>query len=341
MVGVAQPPDNKGADRDGDGLSSQDENTLYGTDPTDPDTDDDGIDDGDEIRVHGTDPLRSDTDNDGIADGEELEPPATEPTDRDTDGDGITDGAEVGSTEETDPTDPDTDGDGLSDGDERRIFDTAAADSDTDADGHSDFDELVLFDTDPTNASDQPNPTGPTDPGDSTDPTTTQYRQVAPTEFRPRLYISPVSYHMPADQLGVDYLAGQGIRFSAAPAPEPPLARSLIATVTLPQGAEVTSLTCYVRDNSADADFSSGGSASLQRVDPANDTGGERLAAIPIRTDGTPGVVSFEDESIEPAFATIDSESYHYVLKFEAVIDARPDFFDPQFRGCRVGYLPG
>ena len=59
-------------DRDGDGLTNYDEDTIYGIDPDDIDTDDDQINDGDEINIYGTDPLSVDTDNDGLEDGREI-----------------------------------------------------------------------------------------------------------------------------------------------------------------------------------------------------------------------------------------------------------------------------
>jgi len=59
-------------DSDNDGLSDEDEDLIYGTDPLDPDTDDDGLDDGEEVLVEATDPLDPDTDDDGCADSEEL-----------------------------------------------------------------------------------------------------------------------------------------------------------------------------------------------------------------------------------------------------------------------------
>ncbi len=59
-------------DLDGDGLSNEDETTVYGTDPANPDTDGDGLSDGDEVLVYGTDPLVADTDGDGFLDGQEV-----------------------------------------------------------------------------------------------------------------------------------------------------------------------------------------------------------------------------------------------------------------------------
>ncbi len=59
-----------GPDRDGDGLSDDDE-LANGTDPDNPDTDGDGLSDGDEL-LAGSDPLNPDTDGDGILDGDEA-----------------------------------------------------------------------------------------------------------------------------------------------------------------------------------------------------------------------------------------------------------------------------
>jgi len=101
-------------DRDGDGLSDEDEGAL-GTDPTDPDSDDDGLTDLDEaLGPDGTlangdesDPLDADTDDDGLSDGDELIAGAdgvpgtgdeTDPLVADTDGDGVDDGTELGVT---------------------------------------------------------------------------------------------------------------------------------------------------------------------------------------------------------------------------------------------------
>ena len=82
-------------DRDGDGLTNYDEETIYNTDPDDIDTDDDQINDGDEINTWGTDPLSVDSDNDGLEDGREILVNNTDPLDDDTDDDGLLDGAEV------------------------------------------------------------------------------------------------------------------------------------------------------------------------------------------------------------------------------------------------------
>ena len=98
-------------DRDGDGLTDDEEATI-GTDPVNPDTDGDGIDDGTE---HGgdnpTDPLDPDTDDDGLCDG-----PGTVGVEcdggEDVDADGTRDPGE------TNPNDFDSDDGGVGDGDE-------------------------------------------------------------------------------------------------------------------------------------------------------------------------------------------------------------------------------
>ena len=59
-------------DRDGDGLSDDDERQVYFTNPLMADSDNDGLFDGDEIQAHQTNPNRSDTDDGGVRDGAEV-----------------------------------------------------------------------------------------------------------------------------------------------------------------------------------------------------------------------------------------------------------------------------
>jgi uncharacterized protein (DUF362 family) len=113
---TANPPAQPG-DADGDGLSDDDEDNVYGTDPDDADTDDDGLTDGPEVNTHATDPTDYDSDDDGLSDGQEVDDYSTDPNDEDSDDDGLTDGEEV-ETYGTDPNDEDTDGDGYSDGED-------------------------------------------------------------------------------------------------------------------------------------------------------------------------------------------------------------------------------
>jgi outer membrane protein OmpA-like peptidoglycan-associated protein len=82
-------------DSDADGLTDDEENNTYGTNPFDPDTDHDALGDFDEVRKHKTDPLNPDTDFDGLKDGAEVNNIHTEPLIRDTDGGGVADGHEV------------------------------------------------------------------------------------------------------------------------------------------------------------------------------------------------------------------------------------------------------
>lgn len=79
-------PGDAALDPDGDLLSSLDESVL-GTNPTDPDTDNDGLFDNE-----ATDPLDPDSDDDGIPDGDED---TTDPVLFDSDSDGFPDGFEI------------------------------------------------------------------------------------------------------------------------------------------------------------------------------------------------------------------------------------------------------
>jgi len=152
-------PDNP--DLDGDGITNDDENNIYGTDPTNPDTDGDGIDDGVEV-TNGTDPLdpcdpnpnnpNCDSDGDGVSNPDETNVYGTDPYNPDTDNDGINDGDEVtNGSNPLDPCDPDdsaaicqidTDGDGLTDAYEG-VIGTDPNNPDSDNDGISDGDEVA------------------------------------------------------------------------------------------------------------------------------------------------------------------------------------------------------
>jgi len=59
-------------DTDGDGLSDNDELTVYFTSPTNPDSDGDGLRDGDEVLIYFTLPNDVDSDGDGVDDGVEV-----------------------------------------------------------------------------------------------------------------------------------------------------------------------------------------------------------------------------------------------------------------------------
>ncbi|WP_449528481.1 Ig-like domain-containing protein, partial [Flavobacterium beibuense] len=160
-------------DQDGDNLNNTQE-TVYGTDPTNPDTDGDGINDGSEV-TNGTDPLDPcspnlnsplcDRDGDGLTNEEEALL-GTNPTLADTDGDGITDGDEVtGGSDPLNPCDPsmaagpcDQDSDGLTNSQEASIG-TSPTNPDSDGDGINDGDE-VTGGSNPLNPCD-PNPTSP------------------------------------------------------------------------------------------------------------------------------------------------------------------------------------
>ena len=122
-------------DFDDDGLSNEDEVSVYGTDPNDPDSDQDGLGDGDEV-FYGLDPLSAAGD-DGAA--------------GDPDGDTLTNFDEI-NTYSTDPTKEDTDSDTLSDADEVLVHLSNPLLQDTDFDSLSDADEVNLHLTNPTKA---------------------------------------------------------------------------------------------------------------------------------------------------------------------------------------------
>lgn len=137
-------------DSDGDGLTDEEELTVYKTDPNNPDTDGDGLKDGEEVHRYQTNPLNPDTDGDGLKDGDEVLKHKTNPLNPDTDGDGLKDGEEV-MKYLTDPLNPDTDGDGLKDGEEVLTYKTNPLNPDTDQDGLTDGDEVKKYKTDPLN----------------------------------------------------------------------------------------------------------------------------------------------------------------------------------------------
>lgn len=134
-----------GNDKDGDGLTDGEENSI-GTDPLNPDTDGDGLTDGDEVQIYHSNPLNQDSDSDRLTDSEEIAK-KLDPNDPDKDKDGLIDGDEV--TRGTDPFDPDTDKDGLNDGDEVHKYKTDPLKKDSDGDGLSDYDEVLKYKTDP------------------------------------------------------------------------------------------------------------------------------------------------------------------------------------------------
>lgn len=129
-------------DSDGDGLSDDDENNIYNTNPNNADTDADGINDSDELNVSNTDPLDADTDGDGIEDKDEIDS-NLDPTNSDTDGDGLSDGDEV-QVHFTAADNPDSDADGVADGAEVNDYSTDPLNTDSDNDSISDGDEILV-----------------------------------------------------------------------------------------------------------------------------------------------------------------------------------------------------
>ena len=170
------------ADTDSDGISDDDENNIYGTNPGLADTDSDGIDDGNELAYWGADwdtdydgdaatyannLLDPDSDNDGLLDGEEIDTYGTDPALTDTDADGISDWDEI-NTYLTDPNLPDTDGDGIDDGTELGYWNGSAYNwyDDDDSDG---LENIVDPDSDNDGFNDGAEVAAGTDPSDELD----------------------------------------------------------------------------------------------------------------------------------------------------------------------------
>ncbi|MFK7854089.1 MAG: hypothetical protein AB8B79_08250 [Granulosicoccus sp.] len=132
-------------DRDNDGLTNIEEESIYNTDPDRADTDSDLVSDFEEVEID-SDPLNPDTDNDGLSDGSELYTYNSSPLLVDTDDDGLDDQVEA-LIWNTDPRLPDSDSDGLNDANEVSLG-TSPTNADTDSDGLNDGTE-VLAGTDP------------------------------------------------------------------------------------------------------------------------------------------------------------------------------------------------
>jgi len=141
------------ADDDLDGLSNDDEVTIYFTDPYNEDTDGDLLDDGSEVSL-GMDPLNPDEDSDLILDGWEIQygfdPYNATDAQLDIDNDNLTNLEEF--MVNTVPNNNDTDFDDLLDGEEVNIYFTDPTLSDTDEDLLLDGEEINDFSTDPNDS---------------------------------------------------------------------------------------------------------------------------------------------------------------------------------------------
>lgn len=149
-MGITFTGESGSSDRDKDGLTKDDEESL-GTNPKNPDSDADGLKDGDEVNKYQTNPLQPDTDLDGLSDYDEIFKYRTNPLLADTDDDGLTDFEEI-TKYKTDPLTADSDNDGLKDGEEVIKFFTDPNKADMDMDGLTDKEELLIYLTDPKKA---------------------------------------------------------------------------------------------------------------------------------------------------------------------------------------------
>jgi outer membrane protein OmpA-like peptidoglycan-associated protein len=147
-IGIMYGIGTRDNDIDKDGLTNDEEEDSYLTDPKNPDTDSDGLKDGEEVIKYKTNPLKADTDGDKLSDYDEVMKYKTDPNKYDTDGDGLSDYDEL-ITYKTNPLKTDTDGDGISDSDEVKTHNTDPLKADTDDDGLNDGDEILKHKTNP------------------------------------------------------------------------------------------------------------------------------------------------------------------------------------------------
>jgi hypothetical protein len=159
--------------------------------------------------------------------------------------------------------------------------------------------------------------------------------RIPPAAFRPtdELFDGGSVFSMPTYSL-----RGEGIGFYWAH-----LAgiRTLIAPVTLPDGAEVRALACYIRDAALDADLYA--EVNLWRSDPAADDDDEILATLAVDSGGAGGAQAFESDVSDDGIVIDGVGDHHWI---EAAISVDPIPFaddrspleDLQFRGCAVTY---
>ncbi|NHJ40307.1 MAG: hypothetical protein FK731_09770 [Asgard group archaeon] len=132
---------NRQNDFDGDELGDEDE-IIFGSNPTLTDSDMDNIMDGSEVNYYQTDPALNDTDWDGLNDGEEIFNYFSNPLLIDTDEDKLLDGEEV-NIWSTNPSIDDTDEDSINDYDEIYLYGTDPTKEDSESDGMPDYWEII------------------------------------------------------------------------------------------------------------------------------------------------------------------------------------------------------
>jgi hypothetical protein len=151
----------------------------------------------------------------------------------------------------------------------------------------------------------------------------TRYLQVTSSEFTPR-FATP----------DLDYLGGQGIRFTGTQT-----GWSLFAGVHLPDGAAVSELRCYLRNNDATEGLSDNSDIRLSRSAVPDDNGSaDALAQVFTEVSPMSGVVELAAYA-QTAFRVIDNAHYQYYLEASFELSGTSsDMFDPMFRGCRIAY---
>lgn len=155
----------------------------------------------------------------------------------------------------------------------------------------------------------------------------TQYLQITSPEFRPR--------SAPQD---IDYLGGQGLVFGGAG-----LGYDLFAGVHLPDGAIVSSMRCYLRnDDTTQAIVDNPSFVRLDRMAvPDFTSGADTLVEVNIALPAGSGFVQpTANAQTSGNLNVIDNSSYQYILNASVVLNAASgsSLFDPMFRGCRIAY---
>lgn len=165
--------------------------------------------------------------------------------------------------------------------------------------------------------------------------------QVPVIDFRVQKHYDISSSLMTRDIAMPEYIGGSVMRFLMAPTPALPVSAKLDATVRLPQGASIRSMTCVVKDSDTAADFHSDSQVFLRRAKLDDESGPALVVQLPVGTTAAPGLVSRSAVPVSLDLRTVDNEVFSYVASADLKISAIPaEFFGLLFRGCKIEYDP-